>query len=71
MNRFLETITFMGNDALVPIDRIKYINMCADGDGYKIKIHSDDGEWAECFYKSESEKANKRYKMIKEILGAK
>ena len=64
--KFLETITFLGNDALVPIDRIKYINLSYN-DGYRIKITSDDGDWEECFGKDQ-EKANKRYEMIKKII---
>jgi len=66
--RFLETITFMGNDALVPIDRIKWINFTYI-DGWRIKIVSDDGDWEECFG-DDDDKASKRYVMIKRIIEA-
>lgn len=69
--RFLETVTFMGNDVLIPIDRIKYINMSSNENGFVIKITSDDGEWDENFYIKEEIKAKKRYKMLKEIIKAK
>jgi len=65
---FLETITFMGSDALIPINRIKYINFSCS-DGYRIKITSDDGDWEECFG-NDMDKANARYKMIKKIIKA-
>lgn len=65
--KFLETITWLGNDVLVPIDRIKYINKTASENGIEIIIKSDDGEWIECFGK-DSVKAHKRYKMIQKIV---
>lgn len=67
--KFLETITFFGNDALVPIDRIKYINLLGTENGFKIVVVSDDGDWEEHF--TDAKKANKRYDMIKEIVEAK
>lgn len=66
--KFLETITFFGSDALVPIDRIKYINQSYNENNIEIKITSDDGDWVECF--EDEEKANKRYEMIKHIIEA-
>jgi hypothetical protein len=66
--KFLETITFMGNDALVPIDRIKYINLRYTT-GYEISIVSDDGDWIECFDK-DGDKASKRFDQIKQIIEA-
>ncbi len=67
--KFLETITFLLDDVLVPIDRIKYINSSYKS-GYRIKITSDDGEWEECFGE-ELEKLLIRYEQIKKIIGAK
>ncbi len=67
--KFLETITALGNDALIPIDRIKYINYCDEG-GLVIKIFTDDGDFMECFGEN-FEKAEKRYTQIKNIVGAK
>lgn len=46
--RFIETITALENDVLVPIDRIKYIGLSYDG-GWRLKIVSDDGDWEESF----------------------
>ena len=57
--KFLETITFIGYDVFVPIDRIKYINVTYREEGWQIDITSDDGNWTECFQKNE-EKLNKR-----------
>jgi len=67
--KFLETITFMGNDVLIPIDRIKSVNLHGLK-GYSIKITSDDGEYEECFA-DDREKWLLRYEMIKKIIGAK
>ncbi len=66
--KFLETITFLGNDALVPIDKIKYINTSYSDKSYKISITGYDGDWVECF--DDEEKMQKRYKMIKRIIQA-
>lgn len=65
--KFLETITFSGEDALVPIDRIKFVFRYYGEHGLKIKIVTDDGEFEEGFDKNE-DKANLRYEMIKKIL---
>jgi len=66
--KFLETITNLGNDVLVPIDRIKYINL-SYVNGWRIIITSDDGDWEECFDNSISD-ASERYRKIKEIIEA-
>ncbi len=66
--RFLETITFLGNEALVPIDKIKYINLSATERGYKITITGYDGDWEEHF--PDNKKAYIRYKIIKKIIEA-
>jgi len=70
--KFLETITFMGNDALVPIDSIKVITYRVNENGsYEIIITGKGKfEWVECFDK-DKKKADARYKMIKEIIEAK
>lgn len=66
---FLETITFVGNDALVPVDKIKHINRGYYENGYQIKIKSiyEDAEWVECFGEDEK-KCDERYRQIKKIL---
>jgi hypothetical protein len=70
MTKFLETITDFGNDVLVPINRIKFVNFSYKENGHEIQITSEDGTWIECFEKDEK-KANCRYRMIKNILEAK
>ena len=66
---FLESITISGFDALIPINRIKFIHLASDTHSYKIKIISDDNEWVECF---ESEKKwTLRYEQIKSIIKGK
>lgn len=64
--KFLESITFLGKDVLIPIDRIKYITFGSKG-GYEIEIVSDDGEWHECF-RDDLAKAFARYEAIKKLL---
>lgn len=67
---FLETISFLGNDLLMPIDRIRTINLSYTT-GWEIKIRCDeDIEAVECFGGDEK-KARKRYEMIKEIVQGK
>lgn len=47
---FIETITFFGNSALIPIDRIKHIHTTYSDDSYKLVITSDEQvEHVECF----------------------
>ncbi len=68
--KFLETITFIGDTILIPIDRIKYICIKYTT-GWEIKIIGDDKiELSEHFQKNE-EKATKRYEEIKKILNGK
>lgn len=68
---FLETITAFGNDALIPINRIKYVNnTVSDRGGYMIRIKTDDGDYEEHFEK-DGDKCLFRYNMIKKILRAK
>lgn len=68
--KFLETITALGNDVLVAVDRIKYIYCTYGNNGWEIHIKGDDdqSEWVEHFEKND-EKFNFRYKMIKDLLG--
>lgn len=70
--RFLETIGALGNDALVPIDRIKHIYITYK-QSWELRIYSDDGDWVECFELNEEgqKKLEKRYNMIKEIVNGK
>lgn len=70
--RFLETIGALGYDVLIPIERIKYINISFHG-RWEIRFYSDDGDWVECFDSSDEgqKKLDLRYSMIKEILNGK
>lgn len=68
--RFLETLTAWGDDALVPIDKIKFAYITNKGNGWEIRIESHDGDWAECFG-GDDEKLEKRWNQIKDILNAK
>jgi hypothetical protein len=64
---FIETITSTGNSFLIPIDRIKFVNMEADPD--RIVITSDDGEWTEYFEDCKTvDLILNRYNEIKDIL---
>ncbi len=69
--KFLETITFMENDVLVPIQNIEYIMMRAKSSGsYEIIIKGRaELGWEEHF--SNEKDARKRYEMIKEIVEGK
>lgn len=69
--RFLETVTFLGNDVLVPINSIRCIT-CRIGErgSYQIAI-TGEGEWEWVEHFEDSKKCDIRYKMIKEIIGAK
>ncbi len=69
--KFLETITFLGNDVLIPIHKIEYIMFkITDRGSYEINIKGKGKyEWSEFF--DDEKKAEKRYNMIKEILEAK
>lgn len=68
--RFLETVTFFGNDALVPINRIECITFrVSDTGSYEINIKGKGKyEWAEFF--EDEEEAQARYAMIKKIIEA-
>lgn len=68
--KFLESITFMGNDVLIPIKKIEYITLRQNNSNYEILIKGQ-GEygWEEHF--KDEKKALKRYNMIKEIVEAK
>jgi len=62
---FLETITALGNDVLVPINRIKFV-FCVYREYWELHIVSDDGDWAECF--DNTDDLDKRYRKIKKLL---
>jgi hypothetical protein len=67
--KFLETITALGNDVLVPVSQIKIIWITYGQNGWEIHIKGqDNNEWIECFEKDEK-KLNVRWTMIKYILG--
>jgi hypothetical protein len=66
---FLETVTFLGDDVLVAIKRIKYVRLSGGNDGHTIKIIGDDFEFEEYF--KEHEQMCLRYKYIKSILKVK
>lgn len=67
--KFLETVTGLGYDALVNIEKIKFISFGHYEGGWCIKIYAEEGEWIECFGKDE-DSATKRYEVIKKILKA-
>lgn len=67
--RFLETITVTGGDAIVPINRIKYINFGYYENGYAIRITTDDGNYEENFGQNIKE-AQLRYSIIQEIINS-
>lgn len=65
---FLETITFMGNEILVAISRIKCVYITRK-EGWEIHIiEVDDNKFVECFG-DDDEKLDKRYEQIKKLLG--
>jgi len=68
---FLETITFLGNDVLIPINRIEYIMLNINEKGtYVITIKGEGKyEWVEHF--SNNKLALERYDQIKNIIKAK
>jgi hypothetical protein len=66
---FLESITLLENDVLIPINRIKYINTGYSAKSWFITITSDDGDWIEGF--GDEENMRQRYKMLKKIINAK
>jgi len=59
----------LGNDVLIPVDRIKHITRTDRGNGQEINIISDDGDWSENFGK-DIKKCDERYKMMKKIVKA-
>jgi len=65
--KFLETITLLGNSALVPINRIKFINFKRENN-YEVVITSDDGSWVECYV--DEKEATSRYNQVKELIKA-
>lgn len=66
--KFLETITGLGNDVLVPISKIELIWCTYGANGWEIHIKGQEQyEWVEHFGK-ESERFNRRYEMIKYLL---
>ena len=71
MPRFLQTITVLGYELIIPIDRIIYIAEGYEGgeeDRYFIKIISDDNGSA-IEYFEEEECFENRLEIIKSIIG--
>lgn len=68
---FLESITWLDNDVLIPINRIRHIvSRMIDEDSYEIEITGfGKNAWKECF--NNKDKWEKRYKQIKQIICAK
>lgn len=70
---FLETITAIGNDILIPINRIQFIYLFTNKIPGKenleigIKIVGDNGYWEELF--NDETKRAERYKELKNIVG--
>lgn len=78
--RFLETINFFGDDVLIPIDRIAFINLKGKEDGCFISIKAKGDKAAPDYFNLEehfgfsdveTKKAETRWQQIKDILGAK
>lgn len=69
--KFLETITCLDNDLLVPIDKIRYISKTYQNSNWKINIYVDDKLHAEENFGNNEDKAIFRYNQIKKIISAK
>lgn len=69
--RFLESITFFGNDILIPIDRIKWIRSEYVDQAWQIKIFAEDEIDLVEYFGNDEDKLKKRYEQIKNILKAK
>ena len=71
--KFLQSITALGNDILIPIDKIKFVRFSYDyrdqEHKYVISIETDDVEIEE-HYTNNEEKADKRFATIKRIIEA-
>jgi len=71
--KFLESITALGNNILVPIDKIKFVKFTYDyrdqEHKYVIHITTDDCELEE-HYPNNEKKADTRFKQIKKIIEA-
>ena len=66
---FLETVTTLGYDALVPVSKIEVIWTTHGQGGWEIHIKGQGNfEWVECFG-GDDEKLNTRWLQIKELLG--
>lgn len=67
--KFLETITFLGDNILIPINRISYISFKYTN-GWEIHIVGDnDMSLSEHFGENEN-KATRRFEQIKNIIKA-
>ncbi len=67
---FLETITFLGDNILVPINRIRYIYI-RHIKGWEIHIIGDNDIDLSEHFGEDNQKLNKRYEEIKKIIKAK
>ena len=67
---FLETITFLGNDMLIPIGDIQCIYTGYNGRSYKITIKCFSGSETEENF-DDGDKMLARYKQLRTILKAK
>ena len=70
--RFLETITILEDDILVPIEDIKFISVRYNNGSWVIKIQGkNDSFQFEEYFQLDTARLAKRYKQIKSIIGAK
>lgn len=67
--RFLETITFMGNDMLIPINSIRCVYSTFEEDGCAIIIKFEDNNKTSEHFEDE-DKMTTRFNKIKYIIGA-
>lgn len=69
--KFIETLTFLGNSVLVPIDRIKYIMWRVNEKGTdEISIRGE-GEFEWCEHFDEGKQAQTRWNEIIKIIQGK
>jgi hypothetical protein len=67
---FLESVSALGNEILIPINRIQYITISYVTD-YVIRIISDDEGNLEEHFGIDQDRAYARYESIKKIIKAK
>lgn len=66
---FLETVTFLGDNILIPVNRIKFISLRYVKD-WEIHIVGDEEMDLSEHFGDDEEKATKRWEQIKKIIKA-